>query len=547
MNFSAASRLAELLEQPERHHAPEARLEPDDRELMDLVATSQRVRQLQSVPPAPDGLRRGRQMLLAEARQRATGRSHSRDWRAMLANLVAMPVPRAAVAGAALVAVLAMGGGWTARASAQALPGDALYAVKRLGEELRLRAADPAERSLLETQLQARRREEALAVLALRREAGVSFEDTLLGRHGGVWQVGQFKVRVGEEQPDLPVGSLLRVIGRTRSDGTVMARQVVLLQAPAAQAAARTDEVDMAEAAPRQVETDLINPEQRRTTSSARTPGAEGSTQEAATPTIASQPDSRPAAGQQTAPRRVRWEGRITTKRVSVWTIGGRDVLVDDAFLAQTDAGATVGARVMVEAVVLQDGRLKLVSLVVLESAGEPVAEEWRGPIQSIDPAVWVVSGVAVRISSGTRIEGLPAVGKTAQVRALRYPDDSLEATHITVEEPNVTRYQWTGTIKALAADRWQVEWGERTITLLIGEHTLLEGLPAVGAIVDVEAESIPGQNDDEVLLARVLSVRSSSPPSQDSSTGPAPEPDQLGTPARPAAVASQGGWYERP
>jgi len=68
-----------------------------------------------------------------------------------------------------------------------------------------------------------------------------------------------------------------------------------------------------------------------------------------------------------------------------------------------------------------------------LLAAGREAEVEFNGVIESIQPNVWVVSGVPVAIDGNTGVEGDPQVGRRAQVRG-RTMDGLLVATSIVVE-----------------------------------------------------------------------------------------------------------------
>lgn len=85
-----------------------------------------------------------------------------------------------APAAAALVLLLAVVMGGTLRVSAEALPGDALYPVKRAAEQVRLTLTfDPLEREALIETLNETRRQEVAEVIRQQRDVPVEFQGTV--------------------------------------------------------------------------------------------------------------------------------------------------------------------------------------------------------------------------------------------------------------------------------------------------------------------------------------------------------------------------------
>lgn len=207
-------------------------LTPDDRQRLDehvrgcqgCAAALERAR-LQdrllagvAVLPVPDRLR-------AAVRQRTTAADRAPAARPAWGRLAA--------AALLLCLVVSVGG---VGASARALPGDALYAVKRTAEQIGLRLAPGvAARVDLEARLEARRRAEALDLLRLGRVAAVTISGSLEEARGGVWVVGGLPVVVEDAWPgDAPaVGARVRVRAETR-EGALHATHVEAEAPPAA-------------------------------------------------------------------------------------------------------------------------------------------------------------------------------------------------------------------------------------------------------------------------------------------------------------------------
>jgi hypothetical protein len=133
----------------------------------------------------------------------------------LLAKARPQPAPRRWAYAVALAGVLLLAGlGTTARASADALPGDPLYAVKRAMETMRqtvtLREQARAE---LTQELAERRRAEAREVQQTRRTAELSFEGRVQAAEAGMWTVEGFALGVAPVvwPGEPPLGQVVRV------------------------------------------------------------------------------------------------------------------------------------------------------------------------------------------------------------------------------------------------------------------------------------------------------------------------------------------------
>jgi hypothetical protein len=128
---------------------------------------------------------------------------------------------------AVILAVLAAALFFTGLGSVSALPGQALYPVKRAVEQARLALAssDPAGKLLLEENFDRRRVEEALRLAELGRGQRVSFAGFLSGGNGQPWTVEGLTLQLdGALQAtaqSLP-GAYVEVQGQVQADGTVL-------------------------------------------------------------------------------------------------------------------------------------------------------------------------------------------------------------------------------------------------------------------------------------------------------------------------------------
>jgi hypothetical protein len=117
---------------------------------------------------------------------------------------------------ATLALVLIIGGAALVSLSSPALPGDALYGVKRAVEELRLSLA--ADRATLAEQLEQTRRDEVATLIAAGRMQEVEFSGIIESMQGDVWQVSALTVLLNSStqlEGDPQIGRRAHVRGLT--------------------------------------------------------------------------------------------------------------------------------------------------------------------------------------------------------------------------------------------------------------------------------------------------------------------------------------------
>lgn len=128
---------------------------------------------------------------------------------------------------AVILVVLAGALFFTGLGSVSALPGQALYPVKRAVEQARLALAssDPAGKLLLEENFDRRRVAEALRLAELGRGQRVSFAGFLSGGNGQPWMVEGLTLQLDDAlqaaAQSLP-GAYVEVQGQVQADGTVL-------------------------------------------------------------------------------------------------------------------------------------------------------------------------------------------------------------------------------------------------------------------------------------------------------------------------------------
>ena len=128
---------------------------------------------------------------------------------------------------------IVIGGFFTVNTSAQSLPGDPLYGVKKGWEQVRLSLALSEEsQQELEDRFEKNRMEEVLALLEKKKSAKIEFEASIESMEGELWNIGGFDVHVNQDtelEGVLQVGSSVEVEGFTQEDGSILALEIELL------------------------------------------------------------------------------------------------------------------------------------------------------------------------------------------------------------------------------------------------------------------------------------------------------------------------------
>lgn len=193
------------------------------RDLRPLLESAQAARSL-SLPTVPgNAVTRGRVRVLNRAAQIHQGlrpRAHyPHAWR-----LAAIPL--------VVLAFLFLTGNGLIAASANALPGDALYPVKRTVEDIRLRLApDIKVEAGIQKEISTRRIDETEILLSEQRVEPVDFEGQVSEQLPDGWLIAGIPVRVTgqtEVEGALAVGAQVEVRGQTQSDGSVLAERVTV-------------------------------------------------------------------------------------------------------------------------------------------------------------------------------------------------------------------------------------------------------------------------------------------------------------------------------
>jgi hypothetical protein len=285
------------------------------------------------------------------------------------AALFGLPLARVALTVLVFVGGFAAGTYGAVVASADALPGEPLYAVKRTVEDTTLLlTGDAQDRQALEAAYTERRIEEVRRLAQAGRPAAVEFTGWLTAMNGERWMVAGLPVVVpaGTPMTGTPTPNVwVRVAGRVQPDRTVRAERVVVLS---------DEQVPLPTATLDVTETDSPTP--TGTATSAPTPSAT----RAATLTAA--PTSTPPATATVAAavgEDVEFAGVVESMGAGAWQISGQAIAVNSA--TEIRDNPQVGQTVEVRAVRQANGTLLATRIRLQDSSGStgPSATNTQG------------------------------------------------------------------------------------------------------------------------------------------------------------------------
>jgi hypothetical protein len=208
----------QALERGEPLEAILARYPDLSADLRPVLESAQAARAMHSreIPAAVRARGRAR-VLAAAARLRQAPTPHhriGRIWRVLIAVLASLTF-------------LAASSGGLIVASAAALPGDALYPIKRVLENTRLQFTnDPVQKQVLTQQFSQLRVDETQTLLTTKRVSDVEFDGQVAARLSDGWLVAGIPVVVTDQTlvaGTITVGQNVNVIGQTQVDQRVRA------------------------------------------------------------------------------------------------------------------------------------------------------------------------------------------------------------------------------------------------------------------------------------------------------------------------------------
>lgn len=346
----------------------------------------------------------------------------------------------------AVALVSGLGAAGLVSASAQSLPGDTLYGVKRAAEQAQLAFTAGPARAALEDAFDQRRLAEAEAVAALGRTVAVEFVGRVAAQAGERWTIAGLTVLVpaGLGQ-GVAVGQTVAVAGQVQADGSILAERITPRGAATAtarpgpsqtptQTAARTETAEPSatpeaedtrpstvtqSAAPTGTPTHAVTPRPTQASGSAsptkvepsHTPKpAEGNATPTATAKSGSSgpaPSNTPKPAETRLPSATPHDDDQTPEATHTPDAGG------DPEPQPSDAP--------------DDDPIKTPEA---SQTPQPESVDFEGQVEAVGE-VWVVSGESVIITGATEFRDSPQLGDRVKVAGWRYWDGRLVARRI--------------------------------------------------------------------------------------------------------------------
>jgi len=523
-------------------HSTHAReLEP----LLQLALELEGLRE--EAPPPPAGLQAGRQKLLREAarlKELEHQRAQARRFSMVPFGLQSLLRRSAAVVALAAILVVTVLGGGTIAASANSLPGDSLYGVKRMAEEVQLALTlDQQAKSELVQKLDERRRDEARAIATTHRVAEMSFRGHVDSMGASSWTVGGVALLTSAEtvlEGEIEMGTLVRVQVRSMSDGTlravrISAEPVEAMPQPTLQPTPEPSRTPVPTQVPPTNVPPTSTPTQVEATPTvepvevASTPAPTLTPSPVPTRTATPKPTETPVPPTPVPPReiKVRFRGTIEAMSAQAWTVDGQRVQINSSTRVDESQGqAAVGATATVLALRQEDESLLALDIQIEAPPAIPEQPfEFQGLIESWSATQWVVGGYTLIVSSDTAVQGSPQKGLLAEVKALRRGDGSLVAKSIVIRLPT-EEVQFEGVIQSIDAGQWVVEG----VTVHLDAQTQIVGAYAVGAAAEVQGLLLP----DGAVIGRRIVVQPLTATSTPPEPTPAESPQISPTPTAP-------------
>lgn len=500
-------------------------------ELTSLLETAGFVLRGRGVPPrAPAVAAASRQRFMAAARSLAAARQAPGPlerlgawWAALLAGFSGGRRPAYALA-TLLVIVLLLGVSTTGivTAAGAALPGDRLYSVKLVTEQVQLMLArDAAARSALEQMIGDRRVHEAQAIMTLRRPVAQLHIFGLIEAFSATeWQIAGLKIVITADtvivgQP--AVGALAFAELTAPGDGSLIALVLRISPADGPAGAARPAATETPTPLPTPTDpptptdtpTPTISVEPAVVASAmpepSATPAPTTTPTRTATPTRTRTPT--PTIGPSPTLQRVLQPGRkfgtLVSKNGNRWVIREADaaweVLIDGASRLENDP--QVGDWVEAELAVRYDTYVvvRLIAAGKPEATAEPM--DFLGLIQKLEGEWWTVNGILFKVTGDTDVEGQPDIDRHAEVHAGRRANGEIWAYRVVVRD---APYNDLPGMIELVSQNYMVLHGATVETIYFDHRTRFSGdPPMVNRWADVRALRLP----DGRLLARTVMV----------------------------------------
>jgi len=521
--------------------------------LTPLLETAGLIRRQRTVPPrSPEVAARSRQRFMAAAQSMAAGRRPAPGffdvltawWSGVLAGLAGPRRPAYALA-ALLIAVMLLGLSATQiiTASAEALPGDPLYQVKLISEQVQLTLArDAATREQVEQMIGARRVQEAQAITVLRRPVALlRISGPIEAIADSEWQVAGLALVVTEETKiaGVPeVGARAFVELTAPGDGRLVAVAIYISPAASRSASPAATEAPTAPPTatpepPSPTPTDTPTAIEPTSATAERGPASEDTPTPTATPTQTwtptRTPSATPTAGPTLTPPRPtaqtgQYLGTLVGRQDATWIIQDADVVRRVVVTAETVLVGDPQVGDAVQAMWVLKGDVYVATRIAVTRKAGPTLEpmDFLGLIQKLEGEWWTVNHIVFKVTAETEVEGEPAIDRQAEVHAERRPNGEIWARRVVVHA--LPEHDLSGMIEVVSRNTI-VLLGATRKTIYLDDRTQYQGdPPMVGRWADVRALRLA----DGRLVARILLVY---PPTPVPSVTPTRTPRPTRTP----------------
>jgi hypothetical protein len=184
------------------------------------------------------------------------------------------------------------------------------------------------------------------------------------------------------------------------------------------------------------------------------------------------------------------------------WVVGSRLVFISDRTSIQ--GRPEVGVLAEVKGEVLYGG-IVLGKTIRITDPDAFVEVEFEGIIEEWSPESWRVSGVDVRISAVTQIEGSPGLGMAAEILGILQPDGTVLAQRIQVKTAGYTAQV---EIKGVAEEITTTHWVIAGQTVWVDSNTFVDESQAPAEVGMWAQVSALLRRDGSLLALRIRLVR---------------------------------------
>lgn len=522
--------------------------------LAPLLETADLARRRRAVPPrSPEVAAHSRQRFMAAAQSMAAGRRSATGFFAALSawwsgTLAGLAGPRRLAYALAVLLIVVMLVGLSATqiitASVEALPGDPLYQVKLITEQVQLTLArDPAARAEIEALIGARRVQEAQAITVLRRPvAFLRISGPIEAISDAEWQVAGLTLVITEQTKivGVPAVAAQAFVELTApGDGRLVAIAIYIspvagrsIQPTAAEPPTPSPTATPEPSSPTPTATPTaVEPTPSATFAAGPavndTPAPTTTPTGTRTPTRT--PSATPTAGPTLTPPRPaaqtgQYLGILVGRQDATWIIQDADVVRRVVATADTVLVGDPQIGDSVQVIWVLKGDVYVATRIAVVRKAGPTLEpmDFLGLIQKLEGEWWTVNNILFKVTAETEVEGEPAVDRQAEVHAERRPNGEIWARRVVVHA--LPEHDLTGVIEVVWRDRIVLLGASRETIYLDGRTQYQGDPPMVGRWADVRALRLA----DGRLVARIVLVY---PPTPVPSATPTRTPRPTRTP----------------